>query len=177
MPVIIIIFWFIYTIKITIIIIKLKTTVVCWLQISWRRKGVMIFLRIHKKAFYSCASNICITSKAWKTTVSINMFWLMYTMKIFIISIRKKILLFVGCRCHEEWKGVLICFETTHIFFYLCVSNICITSKAWKLPVINIIFWLLFTVKITMIYINEKVLLFWLQVSRIRKKRNDIFLN
>ena len=41
-------------------------------------------------------------------------FWLMYTMKITIIIINKKLLLFVGCRCHKEGKKGIIYFEVTH---------------------------------------------------------------
>ena len=41
-------------------------------------------------------------------------FWLMYTIKITIIIIKQKLLLFVGGRCHNEGKIGMITFETTH---------------------------------------------------------------
>ena len=42
------------------------------------------------------------------------LFWLMYTMKITIIIIKQKLLLFVGCRFHEEGEIGMIYFENTH---------------------------------------------------------------
>ena len=41
-------------------------------------------------------------------------FLLMYTMKITLIIINQKILLFVGWWCPEEVKRVMIYFETKH---------------------------------------------------------------
>ena len=46
-------------------------------------------------------------------------FWLMYTMKITTIIIKQKLLLFVGCTCHEEGKIGIIYFETTHKRIYI----------------------------------------------------------
>ena len=38
-------------------------------------------------------------------------FWFMYTMKITMSCIYEKLLLFVGCRCHEKSKIGMISFE------------------------------------------------------------------
>ena len=42
-------------------------------------------------------------------------------MKITIIYIDEKLLLFVGGRCNEEGKRVMISFETTHKSIYIHV--------------------------------------------------------
>ena len=48
-------------------------------------------------------------------------FWLVYTMKITMFYIHEKLLLFVGCRFHEEGERAMIYFETTHKRLYIHV--------------------------------------------------------
>ena len=115
MTVIDIIFWLMYTMKITILIINQKTTIVCSYHMSWRRrKRNDIFWKYTRKALYSCVFNIHSTSNAWEMLVINIIFWLMYTIKTTITYINEKLLLFVGCRFHEKRKRGLVIFETSH---------------------------------------------------------------
>ena len=50
-------------------------------------------------------------------------------------------------------------------------SNICSTSKEWKMPVINIILWLMYTMKITIVYINKNE--YCLLIADVMKKEKE----
>ena len=115
MTVIDIVSWLMCTTKITIIIIKQKTTIVCWLQMSQRRKKRnYIFWNHTQNYLYSCVSNIYITSKALEIPIINIIFWLMYTTKITLFYMNEKLLLFVDFTCHGEGKIGMISFETTY---------------------------------------------------------------
>ena len=90
MQVINIIFWLMYTIKITIIITK-KTPIVCWLQISWRsKKGNYIFWNYTQKDLYSRIFDLQFKKIPWEMPVINIILWLMSTTKVTIIIIKQK---------------------------------------------------------------------------------------
>ena len=98
-------------------------------------------------------------------------FLVMYTTEIDIIITNKKQLLFIVFIFHEEVKRGMISFENTHKSIYIHVFIISVAQKNWEMPVMNIIYWLMYTTKITLFYINEKQLIF---VGG-RFHENDIF--
>ena len=130
MPVMNIIYWLMYTMKITIIIIKQKTTIVCWLKMSWISKNRNdIFWNYTQKDFYSCFSKISTTRKYWEMQVINIIFLVMYTTEIDIIITNKKQLLFIVFIFHEEVKRGMISFETTHKRLSIHVFFICNSQK------------------------------------------------
>ena len=123
-----------------------------------REKMNDLFWNYTQKSFYSCFSNICSTSKAWKMSAINIIFWLINTMKITMIYINEKLLFFWFQMSWRREKRNDIFWNYTQKSFYSCVSKI--SSTTWKMPVINIIFWLIYTMKTTIIHISEKLLLF-----------------
>ena len=100
------------------------SSIVFWLHMPRRReKRNDIFWNYTQKDFYSYVSNISITN--WEMPVINIIFWLIYTMKISIIYINEKLLLYVGCRCHKEGKRGMIYFKSlnmhlfTHTYVYI----------------------------------------------------------
>ena len=85
---------------------------------------------------------------------------LMYTAKITIIITKQKTIIFDGQICHERGKIEMISFKLHTKTFFSWFFYLQFTKIPWEMKVINIIFWLMYTLKNTIIIINKKILLF-----------------